>query len=320
VARAEKAGELLKLLKLKPTTGQWFELLEEVLTGRAEFIQEIMALREDPDAVFRENAERAAALLRRLLRSLCWGWGWLPARDERITDFCIQLLEKGVQLWWDDMAEISSCRREIYRTKNTRLVFKVLSLAAERAHGESRTQMAELVRVPKMRELVIQNNPMILRNLGLPGPADYMSSSQSSRREQPRGHIETVSVQTQNRSDSNAIPRQSPVKPPTRDKPKPLSGHLVKHAGGRVLTRQEIYADVWSEAAMHVAKRYGISGSMLARICTQLKIPRPPRGYWARPTKARKGMKPPLPPWTSEQEASWAINPVNVSAQKRKRT
>lgn len=320
VARAEKARELMKLLKLKPTTGQWFELLEEALTGRADIIQEIMALRKDPDAVFRENTERAAALIRRLLRSLCWGWGWLPARDERITEFCIQLLEKGVQLWWEDMDEIANCRREIYRTKNIRLVFKLLSIAAERAQGHSKTQMSELVRVPKMRELVIQNDPMILRNLGLSGPADYMSSSQSSRREQQRIRMETISVQTQNRSDSNGFRPQSPFNPLTLEKPKPLSGHLVKHAGGRVLTRQEIYADVWAEAAMHVAKRYGIFGSMLARICTRLKIPRPPRGYWARPAKARKGMRSPLPPWASDQQATWAINPVNVKAQKRKGT
>jgi hypothetical protein len=95
---------------------------------------------------------------------------------------------------------------------------------------------------------------------------------------------------------------------------------LVKHAGGRILTRQEVYVDVWAEAAMHVAKRYGISGSMLARICTQLKIPRPPRGYWARTAKARKGMKSPLPPWKGDHKDSWSINPVNVNAQKRKRT
>lgn len=319
VARAEKAEELLKLLKLKPTTGQWFELLEETLTGRAEIIQEIMALREDPDAVFRENTERAAALLRRLLRSLCWGWGWLPARDERITEFCIQLLEKGVQLGWEDMDQVASCRRAIYRTKNTRLVFKVLSNAVQRAQGPSRTQLAELVRVPKMRELVIQNDPMILRNLGLPGPADYMATSQSSQRGQQRRRIDSVSLQTHNRSVSNGIRLQSPVKHRARQKPKPASGHLVKHKGGRALTRLEIYADVWSEAAMHVAKRYGNSGSMLARICTQLKIPRPPRGYWARSTEARKGMKSPLPTWTSNQEPYWAVNPISVSAQKQKR-
>jgi hypothetical protein len=118
------------LLKLKPSTEQWFGLLEETLTGRAEIIREIMALHEDPDAVF----------------------------------------------------------REIYRTKNTRLVFKVLSLAAGRAKGQSRTQMIERVRVQKMRELVIQNDPMILRNLDLPGPADYMPPSQSSQRGQQRRH------------------------------------------------------------------------------------------------------------------------------------
>ncbi len=320
VAQAEKAGELMKLLKLKPTTEQWFDLLEASLVRRAECIRDVMALRRDPDAVFRENTERTAALLRRILRSLCWGWGWQPARDESIMDFCIQLLEKGAQLWWKDRNEIASCRRDIYRTNNQRLVFKVLSVAAERAQDRSKTQMAELVRAAKMRELTIQKDPMILRHLGLPGPADYMSFSQSSRREQQRNRIGTVTVQTQNRAESETeLPHRS-IDPPVPVKPKPISGHLFKRKGSRVLNREEIYAEVWAEAAMHVAKRYGISGSMLARICTQLRIPRPPRGYWARPAKARKGMKLPLPPWTSDQEACWAINPINVMAQKRERT
>ena len=98
-------------------------------------------------------------------------------------------------------------------------------------------------------------------------------------------------------------------------RPKPHAGHLVKRAGG--LDREEIYKDVWKGAVMHIAKRYGISGSMLARICTRLNIPRPPVGYWPRPAKFRKGKEPKLPPWTRDEPAFWAINPVNVRAQKR---
>ena len=47
------------------------------------------------------------------------------------------------------------------------------------------------------------------------------------------------------------------------------------------VTRQELYDLVWSRPLTHVAKDFGISGSMLGRICKDRNVPRPPRGYWA---------------------------------------
>jgi len=317
VARAEKTGELLKLLKLKPSTEQWFELLEETLNTRAAHLQEIMTLRQNPDALICEYPERASALLRGLLRSLCWGWRWLPSGDERILSFCIYLLDLGVQLCWEDTATVASLRREIYRTSHKSSVAKLLSCAAERAQDSSRIQMKELVRVPRMREWVIQNDPMILRHLGIRGPADYMNRSGSPQRGQASLSGKSVLKPTPPLKTSEAPLPQRSIKPRNCEHPKPIAGHLVKHHGGRVLYREEIYHDVWTEATLHVARRYGISGSMLARICTHLHIPRPPRGYWARPKKAREGMKPQLSPWKRNEEAFWAINPVNVSAQER---
>lgn len=66
------------------------------------------------------------------------------------------------------------------------------------------------------------------------------------------------------------------------------------------LTRQELYDLVWSKPIMHAAKQFGISGSMLCRICKDRNVPRPPRGYWANlhATSAKKigrFVKPPLP-------------------------
>jgi hypothetical protein len=325
VARAEKAVELLKLLKLKPTIEQWFDLLDQAGYGRPEVIPAIMALQSDPDAIIRENADQAKALLRRLLTSLCWHWRFDTTRDQQIVDLCIQLLDQGVSLCWENDDDLMDFRRTIYRSTDTRQVFKVLSRAAETARDHARAQMIELARTPKMRELAIKNDPMILRHLGIPGPADPRPSARSSRRDQQRAPVETplqhhtgsnvagadliraplVSGELlQHHTGSNVAgdsPTQGFSKRPVNQRPKPQAGHLVKREGGRVLDREQIYKDVWTEAAMHVAKRYGISGSMLARICTRLNIPRPPVGYWARPAKARKGKKPQLPPWTRDE-------------------
>ncbi len=64
------------------------------------------------------------------------------------------------------------------------------------------------------------------------------------------------------------------------------------------LTRQQLYDLVWAKPMTKVAEEFGVSDVMLARICTQRDVPRPPRGYWVNLSstkKRRKYTKPPLP-------------------------
>ena len=46
--------------------------------------------------------------------------------------------------------------------------------------------------------------------------------------------------------------------------------------------RERLYNQVWSEPTRNVAASYGISDVWLSKICRQLKVPKPPRGYWAK--------------------------------------
>jgi hypothetical protein len=46
------------------------------------------------------------------------------------------------------------------------------------------------------------------------------------------------------------------------------------------VTREKLYKEVWSEPMTTVAKRYEVSSNYLARICEQLRVPRPSQGYW----------------------------------------
>lgn len=48
------------------------------------------------------------------------------------------------------------------------------------------------------------------------------------------------------------------------------------------ITRDELYRRVWETPMSRLAAEFGISGNGLAKICDRLKIPYPPRGYWAR--------------------------------------
>src|ERR1035437_2561218 len=46
--------------------------------------------------------------------------------------------------------------------------------------------------------------------------------------------------------------------------------------------REALYSEVWAEPVTAVAKRYGVSGNAIAKVCMKVKVPLPGRGYWAK--------------------------------------
>ena len=62
-----------------------------------------------------------------------------------------------------------------------------------------------------------------------------------------------------------------------------------------VLTREELYQQVWSEPIVRVASRVGLSGRGLGKICARHCIPVPPRGWWARKQHGHRVQQSPLP-------------------------
>jgi hypothetical protein len=62
----------------------------------------------------------------------------------------------------------------------------------------------------------------------------------------------------------------------------------------RCYDREILYNQVWSQPVQVVAKSYGISGVALAKTCRKLRIPVPPRGYWARIRTGQKVKRPPM--------------------------
>lgn len=59
--------------------------------------------------------------------------------------------------------------------------------------------------------------------------------------------------------------------------------------------RSQLYDEVWTEPVRTVAKRYGISGVALAKVCHKLKVPVPGRGYWAEKQAGKATVRAPLP-------------------------
>ncbi|HVY31029.1 MAG TPA: hypothetical protein VHB79_30950 [Polyangiaceae bacterium] len=71
------------------------------------------------------------------------------------------------------------------------------------------------------------------------------------------------------------------------------------------ISRDKLYAEVWAEAMTTVAKRYDVSSNYLARICEQLNIPRPSRGYWAQRAAGAKVEVPELPEPDPGDDVEW---------------
>ncbi len=50
----------------------------------------------------------------------------------------------------------------------------------------------------------------------------------------------------------------------------------------KLVTRKQLYEQVWSTPVSILAKSYGLSDVGLAKICKKHDIPRPSLGYWAK--------------------------------------
>lgn len=73
-----------------------------------------------------------------------------------------------------------------------------------------------------------------------------------------------------------------------------------------MISREKLYEEVWAEPMLAVAQRYQVSSSFLARICRRLRVPCPPRGYWAKKAAGLKPKTPPLPHPEPGDELGWS--------------
>jgi len=71
------------------------------------------------------------------------------------------------------------------------------------------------------------------------------------------------------------------------------------------VSREKLFEECWTEPMTKVAARYGVSSSYLARICEQLNVPRPPRGYWVQLGVGKAPPKPELPDATPAHACEW---------------
>ena len=60
--------------------------------------------------------------------------------------------------------------------------------------------------------------------------------------------------------------------------------------------RIKLYDELWEKPTVQLAKEYGISDVGLGKVCRQLNIPKPSRGYWRRKEMGLTVVRQPLPP------------------------
>src|SRR6202008_52011 len=80
------------------------------------------------------------------------------------------------------------------------------------------------------------------------------------------------------------------------------------------VTREQLYAQVWETPMTRLAMGYGISGNGLAKICDRMKVPYPPRGYWAKKAAGKKVVTYRLPETGDPVAKSATITPTSPEA------
>jgi hypothetical protein len=85
--------------------------------------------------------------------------------------------------------------------------------------------------------------------------------------------------------------RRAVIDAPPPPKPRLSAAVLARY------DRERLYEEVWAEPTKRVAARYGVSDVMLWKVCRQLTVLKPQRGYWAKKTAGKPTEKrPPLRP------------------------
>lgn len=98
----------------------------------------------------------------------------------------------------------------------------------------------------------------------------------------------------------------------TVTEPPPPGGRLLSDGIGMrapteadVVSREELYELVWSTPMVKVAEKFKVSGSYMARVCANLNVPRPERGYWAKLAVGKAPDKPALPELQPGDQITW---------------
>src|SRR5690349_12925222 len=78
------------------------------------------------------------------------------------------------------------------------------------------------------------------------------------------------------------------------------------------VSREDLYAQVWSVPIRELATQFGITGTGFAKICARLNVPCPPRGYWAKKAAGKPVIQFRLPERGTDTPEKVTIRPTPV--------
>jgi hypothetical protein len=199
-------------------------------------------------------------------------WIALPWRSWESLDTLRSLFESGARWNTSSPEEIADVRRALLRLLDNTFVEAAKLLAKDDYCSDA--ILRELGRTPTMSAR--------MKKVGfIPSPSDDRQSFYQCRPTRSREVLSKFGVE---------IP-----------KPKPRIPRYVEIGAWRPngreirLDRAALFARVWSEPVEKLAKEWGLTGRGLAKACSRLKIPVPPRGFWAKLQHGQRMRRPHLP-------------------------
>jgi len=165
------------------------------------------------------------------------------------------------------------------------------------------------------RNLLRADDSTFVRLMKLLATDDYCSRevlAELSRTSSMRKRMGEVGLIPPNPSQRSRFDRSSPARAgealakfgielPKKEKTAVILPRVVRigegpRQGRRIqLDRPTLFERVWSIPVDKLAKEWGLSGRGLSKACCRLKVPVPPRGYWARVAAGQRVQRPKLP-------------------------
>lgn len=205
-----------------------------------------------------------------LLRSAS---GWF--REREAIDTLERLFELGARWTEASKKEIREIRRFLLETDDHDFS-RIIRILATEDYCSSEIR-SELARTPAVQKRLKQ-----LRFL--PARRDDPDSHWGRRPTDADEIVAKLGIE---------VKKPKPVK-----KPLPRSFRIqAKFPDDRqIRTDREGLLDlVWSKPISHLAEEWGISGTAIAKACRKVKVPVPPRGFWAKVAAGKRMKKPKLP-------------------------
>ena len=200
-----------------------------------------------------------------------------PFHDHRPVEALRALFAAGVRWQRALSQEIASARRDLLRCSDY-LFADLMKLLATADHC-SREVLTELARTPSMRER--------MKKVGLIPATPHSRSAFDRVRPARAGRCSTSSG-----SSGRSRRRRGLLLVSTRTE---RIGGWHRDGLELRLDRSTLFERVWTVPVETLAKEWGLSGRGLAKACRRLRIPVPPRGYWARVAAGQRPSRPRLP-------------------------